>query len=100
MEVEHKVKYHIPGTICYIGTPDVNGRRNIRGEIDHVRIFYNGHVLYSVRYWEETNIKYCLCEKNEIYVEEKVAEQPMGFAGTSMDKKKIETTTKKEKNKT
>jgi hypothetical protein len=97
MESENKIEYYEPGTVCYIGTPDASGRRNIRGEIDHIRIFYKNHIVYSVRYWDETNIKYCLCERNEIYVEEKTAEQAMGFAAAFSDKSINKSLNKKDK---
>ena len=40
-----------PGTTCYIGDMDAEGMRHIKGEIDHIRLFSNNIVMYSVRFW-------------------------------------------------
>ena len=60
------LKIYEPGTTCYIGDMDAEGMRHIKGEVDHIRLFPNGIIMYSVMFWKDLEVKYHLAVEDEI----------------------------------
>ena len=67
-----------PGTTCYIGDKDAEGIRHLKGEIDHIRLFPNNIIMYSVRFWKDTDPKYHLAVEDEIDFRE-IEKKEIGF---------------------
>jgi hypothetical protein len=60
------LKIYEPGITCYIGDKDSEGLRHVKAEIDHIRIFANDIIMYSVRFWKDLEVKYHLAVEDEI----------------------------------
>jgi len=66
MKKNESIEFYPIGTICYIGTPDDEGHRPIKGEIDHIRLLNHNEIMYSIRWWKENESKNYLAEEEEI----------------------------------